>query len=36
MVNLYVRRIKNGLMKLQDVPMFWRSLVEAKLDVLFE
>lgn len=32
MVNLYVKRIKAGLMKLEDVPPMWREAVREALD----
>ena len=31
MVNLYVKRIRAGLMTLEDVPARWRDAVEAEL-----
>ena len=32
MVAFYINRIKNGKMKLIDVPVRWRSEVEKKLE----
>lgn len=32
MVNLYVKRIKAGLMTLEDVPPMWRDAVREALD----
>lgn len=34
MVAIYVRRIMNGQMKLEDVPEHWKADVEAKLNEL--
>lgn len=34
MVAIYVRRIMNGQMTLDDVPEYWRADVEAKLKEL--
>lgn len=31
MVDIYVKRIKNGQMTVNDVPAIWRGRVEAKL-----
>lgn len=31
MVNFYVKRIKNGLMTIDDVPPKWREAVEKTL-----
>ena len=32
MVKIYVRRIKAGLMTLEDVPMLWREKVKQMLE----
>ena len=32
MVKIYVRRIKAGLMTLEEVPMLWREQVRQLLD----
>lgn len=32
MVKIYVRRIKAGLMTLEDVPMLWREKVKMLLE----
>nr|DAM21462.1 MAG TPA: hypothetical protein [Caudoviricetes sp.] len=32
MVKIYVRRIKAGLMTLEDVPMLWREQVRQLLE----
>ena len=32
MVKIYVRRIKAGLMSLEDVPMLWREKVKQMLE----
>lgn len=32
MVRIYVRRIKAGLMALEDVPMLWREQVRQLLE----
>lgn len=32
MVNLYVKRIKSGLMGIEQVPMLWREAVREKLE----
>ena len=32
MVKIYVRRIKAGLMALEDVPMLWRKKVKMLLE----
>lgn len=34
MVNFYVKRIKNGLMKIEDVPQRWKDAVEEILNDL--
>ena len=34
MVNFYVKRIKNGLMKIKDVPQRWKDAVEEILNDL--
>ncbi len=31
MVNLYVKRIRKGLMTIEEVPIKWRAAVEAEL-----
>ncbi len=31
MVNIYVTRIQNGLMTIEDVPMLWREKVRKAL-----
>lgn len=31
MVEIYIKRIKAGLMTLEDVPMRWRKAVEGRL-----
>ena len=33
MVKIYVRRIKAGLMALEDVPMLWREQVQQLMQV---
>ena len=32
MIKIYVRRIKAGLMTLEDVPMLWREKVKQLLE----
>ena len=32
MAKIYVRRIKEGLMALEDVPMLWREKVKQMLE----
>lgn len=32
MVNFYIQRIKNELMKLEEVPALWRAKVAAELE----
>ena len=34
MVSFYVNRIKQGKMKLEDVPERWREAVQALLDLV--
>jgi hypothetical protein len=36
MVSIYVRRINDGLMTIDDVPSLWRSKVQKALDELEE
>ena len=32
MINYYLNKIKNGDMNIDDVPEYWRSKVQEKLD----
>lgn len=32
MVTLYVKRINNGLMTIEEVPQLWKDKVQAELD----
>lgn len=32
MIKFYIRRIKNGLMTIKDVPAYWRDRVQAELE----
>ena len=32
MVNYYLNKIKNGNMKIEEVPLYWRDKVQAKLN----
>lgn len=33
MVSIYIRRINNGLMTIEEVPIKWRSEVEKELSI---
>ncbi|WP_279283035.1 CD1375 family protein [Clostridium sp. C2-6-12] len=33
MVSIYIRRINNGLMTIEEVPIKWRSEVEKELGI---
>ena len=32
MVNYYLNKIKNGQMTLEEVPIYWKEKVQAKLE----